>query len=140
MAMKSPSDVAKKWSKNLSASTESIRQGVQATTSNPAEKAIAAQDRYVAGVQRAVSNGDYRRGLQKVTLQSWQEAMITKGLPRVASGATAAVPKMQQFMESWLPYQEQLKTKLQSLPRGDLQQNIQRMLAAVDHNANFKMK
>lgn len=136
--MKSPDQVARKWASRLGQASEAIKQGVQATTVNPAERAAAAQDRYVSGVQRAVATGKYQRGLRRVSLQSWQDAMINKGLPRVASGATAALPKVTAFLEKWLPYEEQLKQKLQSMPRGDLQQNIARMVTAVEHNAAFR--
>lgn len=139
MPMKNPQQVAQKWSQNTARSTDAIRAGVQAVTVNPAEKAAARQDAYVAGVQRAVADGKYRRGLAKVTLQSWQDAMLTKGLGRVSSGAAAAQPKMASFMEKFLPYLEQGKQRLASMPRGDLQQNISRMIAMVEHNAAFKM-
>src|SRR5262245_1546875 len=103
MPMKNAADVARKWASRLGAAGESIRQGVQGVTVNPAERAAARQDAYVAGVQRAVADGRYVRGLRRVTLQSWQDAMLSKGLPRVASGATAALPKVQNFLEKWLP-------------------------------------
>jgi hypothetical protein len=138
MPMKNPQQVAQKWSQNVARSSDSIRAGVQNVTVNPAEKAAARQDAYVAGVQRAAAEGKYRRGLAKVTLQSWQEAMITKGLPRIASGASAATPKMAAFMEQWLPYVEAGKQKLASMPRGDLQQNIARMITMVEHAASFR--
>lgn len=139
MAMKNPQTVAAKWARNLTASTDSIRQGVQSVTSNPAEKAIAAKDRWVQGVQRASADGKYERGLRKVTLQMWQEAMLNKGLSRIASGASAGQSKMAAFLEKWLPHQESLKQKLASMPRGDLQTNVARMVAAVEHNAAFRM-
>jgi predicted transcriptional regulator len=139
MPMKNPQAVAQKWAQNTGRSIDAVRQGVQAVTVNPAEKAIARQDAYIAGVQRAVADGKYRRGLGKVTLQSWQDAMINKGLTRIAAGASAAQPKMATFMEKFLPYVEQGKQKLASMPRGDYQANVQRMLTMVDHLANFKM-
>lgn len=136
--MRNAADVARKWATRLGSASDSIRQGVQAVTVNPAERAAQRQDAYVSGVQRAVADGRYVRGLRRVTLQSWQEAMLNKGLPRVTSGATAAIPKMQAFLEKWLPHEEALKAKLAQMPRGDLQQNVQRMIAAVEHNASFK--
>lgn len=138
MPMKNPQAVAQKWARNTGQATEAIRQGVQNTTVNPAEKAAARQDAYVAGVQRAVSDGKYRRGLAKVTLQSWQDAMINKGLSRIAGGATAAQPKMAAFLEKFLPYVEQGKQALQSMPRGDLAQNLQRMMFMAEHLSKFK--
>lgn len=136
--MKNASDVARKWASRLGASSEQIRQGVQGVTQNPAERAAARADAYQAGVMRAVADGRYQRGLRRVTLQSWQDSMLNKGLPRIASGATAAVPKMEAFMSKWLPHEEALKAKLASMPRGDLQTNIARMVAAVEHNASFQ--
>lgn len=135
---KNSADVAKKWMQNLSASTASIAAGVQAVTVNPAAAAAARQDAYQAGVQRAVADGSYQRGLGRVTLQSWQQAMQTKGIPRIASGAAASQPKMQAFMDKWLPYQQGLAAQLASTPRGDLQTNIQRAVTAMNYNAAFK--
>lgn len=139
MAMKNPATVAAKWSRNLGASGDSIRAGVQAVTTNPAERAIARKDAYVQGVQRAAAEGRYERGLRKVTLQMWQEAMLGKGLSRIASGAAAGQSKMAAFLEKWLPHEEALKQKLASMPRGDLQQNMARCMAAIEHNAAFRM-
>lgn len=136
--MKNASEVARKWASRLGAAGESIRQGVQAVTVNPAERAAARQDAYIAGVQRAVADGRYLRGLRRTTLQGWQDAMVNKGLPRIASGATAAIPKFQAFMEKWIPHEEALKAKLANQPRGDLQQNIARAVMAMEHNAQFR--
>lgn len=139
MAMKNAATVADKWSRNLAGSTDSIRQGVQAVTQNPAEKAAQRVEAYLAGVQRAVADGKYARGLRRVTLQMWQEAMLNKGIGRVASGATAGKGKMVSFLEKFLPHLEAGKQKLASMPRGDLQTNIQRAVAMMEHNASFRM-
>lgn len=138
MAMKNAADVAKKWARNLAASTDSIRAGVQGTTTNPAEKAAARADAYLQGVQRAHAEGKYQRGLRRVTLQSWQEAMLNKGLTRVATGASGATSKVQNFHDKWLPHMEALKAKLANMPRGDIQSNIQRAVMTMEHNASFK--
>lgn len=135
--MMSSSDVAAKWAKNLSSSTASITAGVNAVTVNPAATASSRAQAYAQGVQDAVNSGKYQRGLARVTLQSWQQSMINKGIPRIASGAQAAVPKMQAFMDKWLPYQQGLLAKLASTPRGDLSTNIQRAVTAMQYNAAF---
>lgn len=129
--------MADKWARNLTASTESMKAGVQSVTVNPAERAIARQDAYVQGVQQAAVSGKWARGLKRTTLQSWQQAMLEKGLNRVATGASAAKPKMAKFLDAWIPWQQQLQSRLQAMPRGGLQQNIARMVAAAEHNASF---
>lgn len=135
---KNPADVAAKWSRNLAGAQASISAGVMAVTQNPAQKAAAQAQAYLQGVQQSVASGKYQRGLGRVTLQSWQEAMLKKGLPRIASGASQGQSKMQNFLDKWLPYQDQLKQKLANMPRGDLQSNIARAVAAIEHNANFQ--
>lgn len=135
---KSAQDVAKKWSRNLAGATESIRAGVEAVQESPTAAAARRQDAYIDGVQQAAASGKWSRGLQRVSKEAWQQATISKGLPRIAAGATTAQPKMESFMQQWLPYEAQLQNKLKAMPRGSLEQNKQRMLAAVDHNAAFK--
>jgi hypothetical protein len=99
-------------------------------------KAAQAIDRQVAGVQRAAASGKTQRALEAVSTQQWQQAVITKGLPRIGTGAMAAKPKFVTFMNQLLPY---VQNGLSQLPaRGDINQNAQRMLAWMQYMANFK--
>ncbi len=138
--MISPQDAAAKWASNLSNATNAIKLGVQGVTTNPAQKAAAAVDQWAQGVQRAVANGSFVRGLSRVSLQDWQNAMLSKGVPRIATGAVAAKQKMTDFMSQWLPFMEQGKAMLSSMPRGTLDQNIQRAVAIMQHNATFQRR
>lgn len=137
-AAKNPSDIAAKWARNLGAATQSIQAGVNAVTVNPAQAALAQVNAYVQGVQNAVNSGKYQRGLQRTTLAGWQQAMLGKGLQRIAAGATAAQPKMEAFMAKFLPYLQGLQSQLAATPRGDLQTNIQRAVMAMQYIAQFK--
>lgn len=135
--MKDPATVAKKWSTNLQASGPSITAGVMAVTEAPSAAAIKQQDVMLQNFTQAVTSGKWARALGKVTLQSWQNAITTIGIQRITSGAAKALPKMTDFMTQWLPYQEQLKQKLAATPRGSLEQNINRAVTAIRHNAAF---
>lgn len=137
---KSPQQIAQKWQRNLAASTESIRQGVQAVTVSPTERAAAASDRYLAGVQRAVAENKFQSGLARVSLEDWKRSMIEKGIARVASGAAAAENKMQDFMTEFLPHVEAGVRALESMPRGDLETNLNRALSMMRHNARFRRR
>jgi hypothetical protein len=135
--MKNPQDVANKWSKNLGQAVDSIKAGVNAVQVSPMQLAAAQQDAYLSGIQNAVSSGKWQRGLGRVSLQSWQQSMLNKGLQRISSGAAAAVPKMAAFQSQWLPYMDQLQQKLTSMPRGSAEANRARMNAAFDWNRSF---
>jgi hypothetical protein len=140
MAKISASQAAQKWNRNLAGSTQAIKDGVNAVTVSPTEKAARQADAYAQGVARAVADGSYQAGLRKVTLDDWKTAMTSKGIPRIASGAQAAVGKMEDFLTEFLPHVEAGQRMLESMPRGDIQQNIQRAVAMIEHNAKFKRR
>lgn len=137
MTLSAP-EIAKKWARNAAGATQSMREGVANVTVNPMEKAAAAQDRYLAGVQSAVQSGKYRDGLLSVSLTDWKTAMLDKGIPRVAAGVAAAEPKFQKFLNSFLPFVETVQRELDSMPRGDLQQNLARMMHNATRLSEFK--
>ena len=140
MPMPSPQQAAEKWSRNLGAATTSITEGVQNVTVSPTAKAAERADAYLAGVQRAIADGKWQAGLRRVTVEDWRSAMVQKGIPRIASGASAAVPKMASFLDEFLPHVEAGLRQLESMPRGDLNTNIQRAVAMINHNARFRRR
>lgn len=131
--MKDPTTAAQKWSTNLAAATSSITAGVQAVTVAPGQAAARQKAAYVQGVNN--SQDKWARNVAGVSLQSWQADMVNKGIPRIATGATAAEPKMATFLGQLLPYQERLKGTLPA--RGTLDQNIARMTSWVRGMSQF---
>ena len=136
---KSPQAVAQKWARNLGQSVESIRAGINAVTVSPTAEAVKAIDRYAAGTQRAVADGTLKRGLERVSLEEWREAAISKGLARIAAGAAQAEPKFESFMAEFLPVVENARKQLNNTrPRGDLEQNIARSSEMARMLSKFK--
>jgi hypothetical protein len=89
-------------------------------------KAADKADKYVAGVQRAVANGKFQAGLRRGSLESWKDAMIRKGESRLGTGASAAIPKMTQFLSEFLPALESARQRISSMPTDTRDQRIQR--------------
>lgn len=135
---KTASSVAEKWARRISASTQDMIDGVNNVRTNPAESAIAKKQKLVANFNAAVNDGRWERGLRRTTLQSWQQAMIQKGVNRVAQGADAAKPKMQQFMAELLPYQESARAEIEAMPDITLEDSIARMTAWTRKMSNFQ--
>lgn len=140
MAMQSAQQIAEKWSRNLGASTQAIREGVQSVTVNPMARAAERVDAYVAGIQRAVADGKYQDGLRRVSLEQWKDAMLEKGLSRVGTGASQAMPKFADFMSEFIPHLQAGVRALETMPRGDLSQNVARAVAMMQHNARFRRR
>ena len=133
-----PDQIAAKWAQNLSGATQTIQTGVQAVTTSPGQAAARQQQAYLSGVQSQV--GVWAKNVAAVPLSVWQQDMITKGLPRVATGAQAAQPKMTQVMTKLLPAINSIRAQLPA--RGTLAQNLQRAnafaQALAQQRGNFK--
>lgn len=136
MAVKDPAATAQKWATRLGAATQAITDGVNAVTVAPGQKAAAQAQVWLANTQAAMDK--WVRNTGSVSLASWKNDMLTKGVPRIGQGATAAVPKMTQFMQQWLPYAQSIADSLP--PRGTIDQNIQRAIQQIQGNHAFQRK
>lgn len=136
MAVKSADQVAQKWAQNLTNSVQNIKTGVQSVTQSPMEAAAAQATAYAQGVQQAINSGKWQAGLRRTSLAQWQQAVINKGLARIADGAAQGKAKVQQVMTQLMPH---IAAGVQSLPpRGSKQQNQQRMLQFSEHMSQFQ--
>ena len=64
--------------------------------------------------------------------------MVNVGIPRIAQGAQAKQGKMQSFMTDFLPYLQQGVSRVEGMPSVTLEDNINRAVAMIRHNAQFK--
>jgi hypothetical protein len=124
-SMPDPASAATKWAQNLGAAGQAYTAGVQSVTQAPGQLAAAASDRYLAGVQTNVQK--FKANVGSVSLGDWQAAAVNKGAPRLATGASAAQPKMAAVLQQLFPYIEQVRNSLP--PRGDIEANIARSAA-----------
>lgn len=136
MAQMDPNAAAQRWAQNLGASTQKITDGINAVTESPGQAAARQKAVYV---QRVNASADkWATNVAAVSVQEWKDAAITKGVARIAGGATAAQPKFANFMQQFLPHVQQVKSTLP--PRGDIEANIARMTAQVRGTAKFRYR
>jgi hypothetical protein len=124
MAGANAQQAAQMWAQNLASAGQKITNGVNNTTKDPIQLAIAAIPTMVANFQAAASQGRIQSGLQKSSKAAWQQAMIKKGIPNLAAGTAQAMPKVAAKLQSIIASVNQAVAQLP--PRGTLQQNLQR--------------
>lgn len=120
-----PAAVAQKWVQRMNASGQALIDGVNGVTQAPGAAAARQVNAYTTGVQQNAQK--WATNVARVTLADWQNAMITKGAPRIGSGAAAAESKMANAMAQLLPAIDTIKASLP--PRGDINANIARSVA-----------
>lgn len=137
MAKLTPQQFQEKHARRLKASIEDMREGVLRVTQSPTEAAAAKKEKFRAGINAAIDDGKWERGLRRVSLEEWKDKMITKGLGRVAAGIDAAAPKVIEFASELLPFQDRLQSQIDGMPDISLEDNINRMTTWIREMAKF---
>lgn len=126
--MASVQDAVDKWKRQMLGAAPTIKAGVMAVTVAPGQQAAAAADLWAQRV--AESKDKFRTNVGAVSLQAWQTAMVDKGLARLTTGVNGAMPKVQAFMAQLIPYTNQVRATIRSMPKGSEADSEARMLAA----------
>lgn len=121
----SAAEAASKWQSGFSAAGAAWQAGIDSVQTAPGQLAVAALPRYLSGVQQNANKWASKTGA--VTLAQWKAAATAKGPSRLASGATAGMPKYQAQIAKVLDAERSIIASLP--PRGTVEQNIQRSSA-----------
>jgi hypothetical protein len=126
IAVKDISAIAKKFVARAGVAAGDYSSGVQNTQKDQAQLAIAAKDSWAAGVQAAVANGAFVKGLTRSGTAKWKANSAGIGAQRYAPGVANA---QQAYATGFAPYVGVLTnlTLSQRYPRGD-PRNTQRVI------------
>jgi len=133
-----PEEYQRKHAQRLKAAIEDMRRGIERVNEAPGAKAAAAADKWHARISAAETKQKWARRVSSVTLNEWKEAIINKGLPRVAGGIDNAAEDVVKFAEQLLTYQERLQSEIERMPDLTLEDSINRMTAWVRGMSRFK--
>lgn len=139
MARKNAAQIRENWQRKMNNAGQSMRDGVSNVTENPMEKAAMAEDRWAAGVQRARENGKFRDGVGSVSLSTWKDRYIKKGLPRIAEGVAAAGSVVEAFHAQHQPICEQAHEEARAMKAAGADGRA-RMLANFERMSNFRFQ
>lgn len=117
--------IAQRWATNMAGAGAKMQAGAQALTVAPGQAAARQKAVWVQNVSAAQTR--WARNVAAVTLPEWQTDFITKGIPRVATGAEAAKTKFATVLTRIMSAERQIVASLPA--RGSTQANIQRAVA-----------
>jgi hypothetical protein len=100
-------------------------------------RAVAAQDRLLAGFNQVVQSGEWARRALAVGTQGWKSASEAKAQNYV-TGASAGASKFQQFAQQAQPVWSQLSAAIDSMPSGGKANALNRVGAWIDGMQQFK--
>lgn len=132
----SPEAAQAKWLSRLSGASQDIINGVNGVTTAPGQAAAAQSQKWLANVTAAADK--WKRNVGSVSLEQWRQYMLNVGVPRVAQGAQAKQAKFGQFAAQFFPHLEAGIAKVKGMPSTTLEDNINRAVTMMRHNAQFK--
>lgn len=138
LTMADPATIAAKWAQNLQGAGQAYKDGIMRVTESPMQKAAQNKQGYINGVMEAANSGKWEAGLNRVSLQQWKDAASTAGAARLGSGAQLGKPKMQAFLQQFLPVLANNVAQVRSMPADSFEARKARAIAMMDLNHSFK--
>jgi hypothetical protein len=111
---------------------------VNAVSVAPGQQAAAAQATMRQRLLEAIDSGKWAAAVSAVSLQSWKQSMLTNGLPRIADGARKGQPKMQAFLQQFLPYVQRVQQEIKQMPNVTQADRENRMIQNMRLMSQFK--
>lgn len=139
MARLTPEGFADKQIRRLSAAGADMRAGVEAVSENPCELAADKADDWQAKMAQEKTKAKFQAGLRRVSLADWKKKMVDVGIPRVATGISAARPKIVRFATAFLPHAANVSAEVKAMPGVTLEDGIARATHTIRRMAEFKM-
>lgn len=138
MAIPDAGTVGQRWQQSAASAQQRFTEGVQATTVDPTQLAVAAQAKLLQGFQQAVTSGRWASALQKVGKGGWQAATLAKA-NNYSTGINASVDKFVAAIGPVLAFEASLQAQIKSMPNNTIQDSIARSAAWQMGLHNWKM-
>ena len=138
MAIPSAATVADRWANSAGAAQQRYSDGVQATTKDPTQLAIAQQGKLLSNFGQAVSSGRWARNLAKTGKAGWQAAAVAKA-GNYGTGIAASKTKFETAMGPVLAQEASLQSQISSMPSATIADSIARMAAWANGMHNWKL-
>lgn len=118
MKVKSLDQITTKWASRAQAAGQAYSDGVKNPRNSWASQTEQAADNWSQGVQAAVSDGRFARGVTAAGDAAWQNGSINKGVNRYGPGVAAATSK---FSAGFQKFAQALTnaTLPKKFPKGD---------------------
>ena len=121
-----------KWGSGLASAGPAITAGVAGVKTAPGVAAAAQANLMLQNITASVTSGAWAKAVSAVSLQQWQNSMTQKGIPHIAQGVTQAQATKVQAITALLNAVDASVASIANLPKGGLQNNINRAVAYMN--------
>ena len=138
MVKVTPTEGAAKWAQNTKAATTYLQDGINKVTTAPTSLAAKKLDKARMNYNAAIDSGKTAAALNAVGLEDWKQAMLKKGVPRVAAGVEEAIPKTEKVLGDLYSHIQKGQDLIAKMNSNTLEDSIAQMNSMTRHMASFK--
>lgn len=102
-AFPDPSTMADRWTKGVSDNAQKWVEGIQNPRKNFKTEALKAKDSWKNGVQKAIAEDGYAKGISGIDVAQAIATAVQVGAAGYSNGAMARKPKFTSAMTKWVP-------------------------------------
>jgi len=106
-AIKSASEIARKWADVTPRRDADYKAGVQNPMKDWATEAAAAEERYETGIQDAIARKAFGAGVRAAGTEKWKKGALEKGVNRWGPGVRVAQPE---YEKGFAPYRDVIES------------------------------
>ena len=130
MAKKTPEQIAEKYQRGVAGAGADYSMGVQNPSRPWASSTAKGAGRWAAGVQEAIQNKSFERGVAAAGDAKWQAAAVGKGAQRYQAAAQEAAQEYAKVAGQIMSAGAAAQSAVQAMPNETLEQRIARSAAA----------
>lgn len=130
MAQLTAEQIAERFQRGVANGATNYAQGVASPIRPWASATAAAAGRWKAGIQEAINNNSFTRGVQKAGDAKWQQAAVEKGANNYAAAAASAAQGYAKVAGQVMAAGNAARAAAQAMPADTFEQRIQRSAAA----------
>lgn len=121
-----------KYSRKVQSAAKDWVSGMQNPKANFRDAAIAAKGKWADGVQRAMNNDSFGRGMASVNVGEAIATATSDGGQAYVAGVGKRAPKIQRVMQQLAPALGAISSQIRQMPQDTEAQRTQRMTANLD--------
>lgn len=131
-----PQEGAAAWSQGVSGAQQKYTSAVQNTTADQAGRAVAQQNVMAANFANVVNSGEWARRVQARGTQYWKSQTVAKA-GNYGASAQYGQPNYANAAQQLYPYEQQLQSQIDAMPKGTRADSIARFTQWMDGMITF---
>jgi hypothetical protein len=131
MAKKTVEQIVTKYQNGVAGASQDYANGVQNPSRPWAAATAAGADRWRQGIQQAIQENRFQRGVAKAGDSKWQQNAISKGAANYASAAPTAAKSYQEVASKIMSAAAAAQSAISNMPTATQDQRIARAVASM---------